>query len=191
MYCTEKPPESIIINGRNYPIKWDFLPWALYFEDFINNFSDDEVENIKIISKMQEIYLGGIIQEDFISIIQALLDFYVGYPKPPMNDKGISNNNEKNYSFKYDLNEIIIAIRNQSGIDLTHRRKGLFHWWDFMLEFQTLTEEHAISKKISYRAYRGNDKEYIKLREIYALPIELTKTDQKMIQEINDLFYNS
>lgn len=190
---TQQPPRHITINDTEYPINWDFKVWveiSLLFQQI--DPENPENENQELL--LQAVYLAFdcIVNEPAQDVINAMVEFMQGYP---VTDNGYtqleSESGEKLYSFKHDINYIVIAIRNQSGIDLTYRRSEPFHWWDFMLEFQTLEAEHYICKIMGYRGYTGEDKEYIKLREIHALPRELTRSEQRMVDELNEVFFNS
>lgn len=191
-----EPPATALINGTDYPIKSDYRIWvniSMLLEDldFISGTKESDKYNIMIISEIIYLAFGELLNEPYIDTFMAVLEFMQGYPE--MKDKGFSGhgNNKKLYSFRCDLNYIILAIRNQTGIDLTYRRKEPFHWWDFLLEFKTLEDNHYICKIMSYRAYEGKDKELLKLKQTYALPKNLTKSEQAIINELDELFYNS
>lgn len=188
-----KPPQTIEIDGHIYPINYDFRVWievSVLLQDIdLENIGSDD--NINTISAVTTLVFGGIIDVYYGDVLLAILEFFKGYPKVGNGYSSIEEDDgTKLYSFKHDLNYIILAIRNQSNIDLSYRRTEPFHWWEFMLEFQTLTDEHYISKIMSYRGYKGNDKDHIKLRDIYALPIELTRSEQLLIDKFEDAFYD-
>lgn len=194
---TKKPPESVAVNGNEYPINYDFKVWidiSILLADFdYNAMSDnDYLHNFEIISKVFLLAFTKIPNEPIEDILNTVLEFYAGYPKI---DNGYTSTEKadgtKLYSFKHDINYIILAIRNQTGIDLSYKRDKLFHWWDFMLEFQTLEDHHYISKIMSYRNYSGDDKNMIALRESVALPKEYTRNEQKIINDIDKIFYNA
>lgn len=121
-----------------------------------------------------------------------MLEWLKGYPRA---DNGYhvdeDGNGAKTYSLKHDMNYIVLAIRNQSGLDLTYNRREPFHWWLFLLEFQTLTDQHLITHIMQWRAYDGEDKELIRRRDRVALPKEYTKSEQAMLDEMADLFHNT
>lgn len=191
MNITNRPPETICVNDTEYPVDWDYRTWldiSIMLDDV--DFSGNRSENIILVAEIISKAFGRIINEPLIDALPAVLEFMKGYPEADNGYRGTSSH-KKCYSFRYDINYIIIAIRNQSGIDLSYRRKEPFHWWDFLLEFKSLTAEHYISKIMSYRAYDGKDKEMIKLREMYALPHHCTKSEQAIIDELDDIFYNS
>ena len=92
------------------------------------------------------------------------------------------------FSFDWDINAIIIAIRNQSGIDLSYRRTEPFHWWEFLLEFQTLCGEHYILNLMGARSYRGRDKELLRRKRMCALPAEETEEERATAETFSAMF---
>ena len=144
-------------------------------------------KNVQVLEEMQSIVFGGILEdEDIGEIFEAMCEFAAGYPSAPSNSGG--NGGPRLFSFDWDLNYIIIAIRNQSGIDLSYRRKEPFHWWEFLLEFNTLCGDHYILNLIDARGYKGNDKELLKRKRACALPLEYTAEEQAAIDAFNAEF---
>lgn len=198
MNITDEPPKSITINGTAYPVNWDFKVWIQISNLFtsIDKSTEDyevQVQNALTITDIIQAAFGGVPDEPLQDILLAIVEFVQGYPQP---DNGYRSSTEDEdgtrlYSFKYDLDYIILAIRNQSGIDLTYRRQDPFHWWDFLLEFKSLEEHHYISKIMAYRAYKGDDKEYLRLKNRFALPAEYTRSEQKAMEEMEGIFYNA
>lgn len=189
------PPEQIEINGKTYLIDYDFKTWAeihTMIQGFVNNpqTKEDELNNYELILRMEQMVFGKLINQPWQHVLMAFAEFLKGYPKA---DNGYRNegHDEPLYSFKYDMNYIVIAIRNQSGIDLSYRRKKPYHWWLFLLEFETLTEGHYIIELIQRRAYKGNDTDLLRLKRAAALPREITRADQQIIEEMDNLFYNT
>lgn len=196
MNILNSPPEYIEVNNTKYPIDWDYKKW-LKISGKLNELdcsSDDEktsCENIMVIAEMIVLVFGKLIDEPYNDTFKAMLEFYKGYPEQENNSGSGSGSVKRLFDFNHDINYIIIAIRNQTGIDLSHRRKEPFHWWDFLIEFKTLEDRHYICKIIGYRGYEGDDKELKRLKNLYALPDNLTKTQQRIIEELDDIFYNS
>lgn len=190
---TDPPPTHINVCGENYLINYDFKAWievSSLLQDI--DFKNTELyeENLLIIAKITYIVFGEVINQPANKIIEAVIEFFKGYPKVENGYSSIEETNgTKLYSFKHDINYIVLAIRNQSGIDLSYKRQQTFHWWDFMLEFQSLEENHYISRIIGYRGYKGNDKDYLQLKKLYTLPKEQTRCEQELMNEVNDIFY--
>ncbi len=163
-FAKSPPPEELIIDGASYPIKYDFLVWieALeLFEELIPNpeGADEQALNIETIVRLEEMIFGRVLNAPWQDVIFSLITFAKGYPAEE-GEKGHATDRSEDfcplYSFSYDINYIIIAIRNQSGIDLSFGRKLPFHWWLFLLEFQSLAGEHRILELISYMVEKDN-----------------------------------
>jgi hypothetical protein len=135
---------------------------------------------------MEEHVFGEVIKEPWSDVLEQMGRFLAGYPQET--NGSTSNDSTRIFSFKHDMNWIVLAIRNQCGIDLTYRREELFHWWEFLLEFQSLAGDHYISKIMQFRGYQGEDREYRRIRDSVALPAELSAEDQKALDEFNALF---
>lgn len=186
------PPESVYINGTEYLINTDYKVWievSALLEDLDLTDESENIANIfEHINKL--VFNVPSIPEDIEDVLNAIVKFQGGYPEEQSETEGTADNqtgNEKVVSFKHDINYIIIAIRNQSGIDLSYRRTEPFHWWEFLLEFNSLEDRHFISKVISIRSYKGEDKERLKLKEQFKLPSKLTAAEKK----VNDMFYGT
>lgn len=195
-YSNTAPPESVDIGGAVFSINTDYRIWIDISQKLLEFDSSDNSQEVNDynIQLMIDIFItafGEIPNCPYQDTLQAIINFLHGYPQI----KGSSNqtttqDGTKLYSFKHDLNYILIAIRNQSGLDLSYRCKH-FHWWLFMLEFQTLEDRHFVCQLMKRRAYNGKDPELIKLRESVALPKDLTRSEQRLSEEIDALFYNT
>lgn len=190
-YVNSAPPESLNINGTEYPINTDYKVWlevSSLLEDL--DLTDESENIIKTFERIVELVFGTMqIPEDISDVLSAVTEFHGGYPTEPSETDGSEESsdtdNERVVSFKHDINYIIVAIRNQSGIDLSYRRKEPFHWWEFMLEFNSLENRHYISWLISARSYDGDDKDRLRLKEKLKLPVKLTAEEKK----VNEMFY--
>ena len=155
-YATDAPPESITINGTVYPAKTDYRVW-LQVSDLLCNLdsaSDQDAitHNLNTVRTLETLVFGCVLNEPVLDVLNACAEFYRGYPAEgngyrPETD---STTGEKLFSFKHDINLILIAIRNQSGIDLSYRRKEPYHWWLFLLEFRSLESRHHICQVIGW-----------------------------------------
>lgn len=144
----------------------------------------------KVIVDIENMVFGQLLNEPWQDVLKSITEFISGYPKFDNGYQIESNDDVETLSLIHDINYIIIAIRNQSGIDLSYRCEH-FHWWEFLLELNTLEERHHIIDIVRSRAYDGDDKERIKMRERNALPIKRTQEEIEQIEEMNDLFYNA
>lgn len=198
-FATAAPPETITVNGGAYSINTDYRIWIEILDVFM--FKSDDLN--ALLRCIQTAFCDPedvLHHEDIESVLEAMCTFLLGYPKEKMEDEeqaGINRsddddgmNQERYFDFKYDLNWIIIAIRNQSGIDLSYKCKH-FHWWLFLLEFESLEDHHYFSRLRHIREYNGEDKEMLEQKARFALPVRRTAEQRKEIEEFDKLFYNS
>lgn len=191
-YAQDAPPTSIEVGGFAYPCETDFRVWieVLRLLRRIDLRSTDEAGARRVLDRIVEIeqlVFGGVLtDEDPAEVLMAVVAFSKGYPMAPMRDTGGAD--VPLYSFEYDLNAIIIAIRNQSGIDLSYRRKEPFHWWEFLLEFHTLCGSHYILNLMEARGYKGKDRDLLKRKYACALPEEYTDAEQAELDAFNAQF---
>lgn len=186
--ATMKPPEFVEINGTEYPINFHYLAWI----DILDLLDEIDLENVEddldIVAEIETLAFGNVIGENVYFVLAAVAEFAAGYPKP-QNDRAPTPSNRRIVDFGIDLNSILIAIRDQSGINLIDSDE-LFHWWRFLVEFENLNDSHHISKIMELRAYDGDDKAMKKARDAVALPKKITRKDQRFEDEMADLFYN-
>ena len=191
-YAQDAPPASITVGGCAYPCETDYRVWL----DVLKQLEDIDLGDTtpegreraaeKIIRLEETVFGGYLKDEDPIQAIEAIAEFSRGYPGAPVHPA--QTDGARTYSFEYDLNEIIIAIRNQSGIDLSYRRKEPFHWWEFLLEFRTLCGEHYILNLMEIRGYKGKDPELKRQKQAFALPEEYTAAERAAYDEFSALF---
>jgi len=88
------------------------------------------------------------------------------------------------YSFEHDAGYIFSAFLAQYNIDLNVIE--YMHWWKFKALFESLNEDHLISKIMSYRSMdlsQIKDKEqrkyYRKLKMAYRLPDNRTDEEKE------------
>ena len=186
--ATTKPPEFVEINGTKYPVNYHYLTW-IEILDLLDELDLDNVEeDLDIVAEIETLAFGNILNENVYFVLAAVAEFAAGYPKP-QNDRAPSPPSRRIVDFGIDLNSILIAIRDQSGINLIDN-DGLFHWWRFLVEFENLNDSHHISKIMELRAYDGDDKAMKKARDAVALPKKITRKDQRFEDEMANLFYN-
>lgn len=191
-YAFDAPPACITVGGYDYPCKTDFKVWLEVLglmKEITPETEDPQLQqrNIAALEEMQSIIFGGVLaDEDIGDVFEGICTFAAGYPSAPTNDS--ADDGIRRFSFDWDLNYIIIAIRNQSGIDLSYRRKEPFHWWEFLLEFNTLCGDHYILNLMEARGYKGNDKDLLKRKRACALPMEYTAEEQAAIDAFNAEF---
>ena len=190
-YAQDAPPTSIEVGGFSYICETDYRVWLdvlrLMKEIRLDDESEEGLEKAsEQILELEVMVFGGWLKEENpLEVLQAITEFSKGYPSAPVNAKEQS---EPTFSYEYDLNDIIIAIRNQSGIDLSYRRTEPFHWWEFLLEFHNLCGDHHILNLMEIRGYKGDNKELKRLKQEYALPTEYTAAELAEYEAWSALF---
>lgn len=192
-YAQDAPPTSLEVGGFAYPVQVDFRVWIDVLRELEDWIAEPVGEaqlrhNAQICIRVQQLAFGGVLtDEDPAQVMAAVVEFARGYPSAPTEDCG----GEALYSFDADLNWIVLAIRNQSGIDLSYRRQQPFHWWEFLLEFQSLCGEHYILRLMEARGYRGDDAELTRRRRRLRLPEKRRTADAARLAAVDELFYNA
>lgn len=190
-YALDAPPTEIQVGGATYKIETDYRIWIDVQRDLrqIDLKTTDKAkmtENEVILENIERRVFGGVLaEENAIDVLKAIYEFLRGYPSLPVES---DDDDEAVVSLEYDLNMIILAIRNQSGIDLSYRRKEPFHWWEFLLEFQSLSGNHHILNMMEIRGYKGKDRDMLRLKRAYALPREISAEEQAEIDAFEALF---
>lgn len=186
----DAPPTALTIGGVSYPIDSDYRTWigVIKLMEELDFSTKDEARferSVRHFMEIEEAVFGRVLEDaDVNEVLNELIKFSKGYPCAPMKD---SVGRYRTYSFEYDLNSIIIAIRNQSGIDLSYKCRH-FHWWLFLLEFRTLCGEHYILHLMQARGYEGQDRDLIRRREACALPEEYTEEEKAEYEALDALF---
>lgn len=189
-YAQDAPPTSIEVGGFAYPCATDWLTWIdvlrqLRELDLLDDSEEGLVRTRDQLIALQETVFGGVLRdEDPFTVLAAISEFSKGYPVAPIQ----GGSGEVVYSFNYDLNDIIIAIRNQHGVDLSYRSAEPCHWWEFLLLFRTLAGSHYILDVMNARGYRGSDREMLRRKNNLQLPPEYTAAEQAELDEFNALF---
>lgn len=174
----------------SYPANTDYRVWLEVIRRFrdLNFRAKDEASAQRTLDAMRDIQVmvfGGVLEGvNPVKAMMAIAKFAKGYPSAPMQEKIES---EKTMSYEYDLNEILIAIRVQYGIDLSYRCE-YFHWWEFLLLVHCLAGDHYILNLMQIRGYKGKDKEMLKEKYRCALPEELNEEEQAEMDEFMAMF---
>lgn len=190
----DEPPTTLTVGGSVYGIETDYRVWL----DVVHQLqtmpsSIDDEEDVRdvlnITREVERLIFGHSIPVRPDELLQAVGEFARGYPSAPVS--GAGGDGPDTYSLEYDLNEIIIAIRNSGGPDLSYHRKEPFHWWEFMLEVRTIAGDHAITRLMELRGYDGKDARLLALKRRYALPPVTTAHDQRLLDAVDEMFYNT
>lgn len=195
----DAPPVCIYVGGAPYKVDHDYRTWIKILELTRQLYSSaysvsDAVHNLSVIYKMERLAFGGVlVNEKPREALISMMTFLKGYPDIP--DTGESRGKDPTFSFEYDINYIILAIRNQGGPDLSYRRSEAFHWWEFLLEFKSLCGEHYILRLMQIRGFEDcrdascdtARREALRLKRRFALPYEMTADEKRAADEFDRL----
>jgi hypothetical protein len=194
----DAPPTEITVGGKSYTIRTDFRVWIAVLATFrqllttIEN-DDDVQHNADVLVQLMLLVFPELpLWEDvscYDDFIRALSEFIAGYAHAPVSSSTGAQNSVQTYSFEHDLNEIVIAISCQFGVDLTVGHEC--HWWLFLEYFRCLSGNHQIIKLMEIRGYDGKDPELKRRAAQFALPNENSADDDRALKEINELFYGA
>ncbi|MCD8208332.1 MAG: bacteriophage Gp15 family protein [Bacteroidales bacterium] len=178
-------PESVEIDGKEYPIRSDFRT-SMLFELLI---TDDGISDIEKTLQAIRLYYDNP-PDNLQGAVEQLIWFYscgqVDVRKDGDGDEpdGGGNSAERIYSFEYDAPYIYAAFMEQYGIDLCDTD---LHWWKFRALFSSLNRDTKFGKIMEYRGVdtKGSkmSKEqkdfYRKMKKLYALPLSQAETDRQ------------
>lgn len=139
MSLYQKPPESIIVSGVEYPIDTDFRVWV-QFQGILLSDDTNDVKADKVCQLM-----GSMQIPTTKECLDSMLAFYAGASTE--NQTG-SGGNVRAYDFEKDSEYIFSAFLDSYGIDLTTEH---LHWWRFKALFKSLPEDCQMCKIMMYR----------------------------------------
>jgi len=185
----DAPPETLTIDGAKYDINTDYRVWIEVMDRLEKlNLSPTTAKAAQAtlagIRELEELVLGKVSKVNAGEFLKAVVAFSKGYASAPM--RPIGGSSERTYDFAYDISEIVVAIRNQSGIDIGYKCEH-FHWWLFLLEFRTLCGSHYILNLMDTRGYKGKDPEMKKRKAAAALPAKFNDEDMEALEELQAL----
>lgn len=141
----DKFPESVKVNGKNYPVETDFREWIRFVK-----LVEDESVPWEMKAQLMMQWYNDDIPDDVGAAIEALGDFLAMKQTVEEYDGDIANKNQKQvYSFDEDMIWIYSAFRESYGIDL--QNVSYMHWWEFQTLFIGLPESTEIKQRIMYR----------------------------------------
>lgn len=176
-------PESIKVDGIEYPIITDFREWFR----FADMAEDGELsKRDKLLLMVQWLLKPPESITD--ELIFAILDFYKAQALekdlPEYSDADGDDTPHPSLpvlNWKIDAPYIIGDFLRYYGIDLLTAE---MHWWRFRLLFSALPAESQIMTRVGYRSVdlgqiksESERKRIMKMKQLYALPFELDEDD--------------
>ena len=182
---TSPLPDSVLIDGAEYPINTDFRV-SIAFEEII--LSGRALEQEAMVKALQMYYPD--IPLNITAAVERLLWFYQCGKE---GEKGAGSANSKRiYSFEYDSEYIYAAFLDQYGIDLQETN---LHWWKFKALFHALKEDNQIVKIMGYRAVSITNKMskeqkdfYRSMKKQYEIPV--SKSEREKLDSILSVLLN-
>lgn len=163
-------PKSVVIAGKIYPVNWGYRANILIEISMFSDRSDEQ----KLLDALNIFYLGSI-PSDMDSALKELLWFF-RCGKSEKKGNGGRGKTVRSYDFETDAACIYAAFRTQYAINLNVTPNNKLHWWEFCAMFESLGEEHKISRIMYYRTAdlegmsKNQRKFIVKMRSVYAIP---------------------
>lgn len=167
--------DTICIGGEFFFIHTDFRIWMRFCNDFENwdRKSDMNIEYL-FASDVPDIQTG----EDMNALLQFAYPPAV-VPKPDGDAAG------RILDYEIDADYIYSAFLGQYGVDLM---ESDLHWHTFHALLRGLNASTKLHEVMGYRCYEGKEKDYIKLRKAWELPVKLTAEEMDAKEEFNEYF---
>lgn len=176
-------PESIFVDGTEYPIITDFREWFRFADMAV----DTELSKRDKLLMMTQWLLEP--PEQITSeLVTELCDFYRAKALEREMPEYEGDEDEEYtsaalpvLSWKIDAPYIIGDFQRYYGIDLLTAE---MHWWRFRILFSALPDDSQMMKRIGYRSVdigqvksESERKRIMKMKQLYALPFELDEDD--------------
>lgn len=183
-------PETVEVNGREFPINSDFRTGIL-FEMLIY---DNSISNQQKCNQIFDLYFDRNAKSvpRTGEAIDAVLAFYrcgkqvkktAKSEEKEADEQGGVSQPKQIYDYEYDDLYIYAAFLSQYGIDLNEIE--YLHWWKFKALFDSLNKEQKIVEIMGYRAAdlskikdKAERSRIARLKALYALPNNAT-TEEK------------
>lgn len=196
-YAQDAPPDHIEVGGASYAVNVDFRVWIDVIDMTRELFTrvetvEDARHNAEVLRCIQMAAFGGVLEDERPEdVLRAVMEFARGYPSMVgggADSAGGEETGDEILSFDYDINYLVLAIKNQSGIDLSYRRAEPFHWWEFLLQVHALCGDHYILRVMETRMSDSKDKDVRKAKRRLRLPHKPTAEEQRQIDELHAAF---
>lgn len=163
-------PKTLNIDGIDFPIRTDFRLWIML----------PELEDLSVLFMGKNPSFMGYFSSE---AIEKIVEFYHCGKKVERNEDRTNV-----LDFKIDENLIYAAFRQAYNIDLYDLEQEELHWYKFKTLLDGIPPNTALSKVIEIRAYDGDDPDYKKLRDKFALPKQLTEEQEAAGKKFEEVF---
>ena len=188
-YAQDAPPEAIHVGGASYPVNVDFRTWidvldlARELYPTVGTLLEAR-HNARVLENMQRLAFGRVLEAPPAAVLRAMTAFARGYPTMVGEGAGDDGEGEELLSFDYDINDLVLAIEEQFGLDLSYRRREPYHWWEFLLRVRALCGDHAILRAVRLRASRDTSREARLARRRARLPHKPTAEERRQLEAL-------
>ena len=164
MSLYREPPESIVVEGHEYPVDTDFRTW-IGFQGILTRREGDEEKAAQVYALMERLGLPA-----SEASLEAMVSFFEG---ASAKQAGAGESGPSAFDFERDSAYIYSAFLAAYEIDLTTAR---LHWWKFKALFQALPDDCEICKIMRYRTVdlkdvpKSQKQFYRQMKARYALP---------------------
>lgn len=184
----DKLPETVKIDGLQYPIHTDFRI-SILFEQLLADYELTEQE--KLLQALRLYY--PLMPANIGAALEQILWFYrCGKEAKKTDEGGEDKPTAPVFDWDYDADYIYAAFMDQYGIDL---QDADLHWWKFKALFAGLKEDNKLCKIMSYRAMeipgdmpKAQKEFYKKMKKLYAIP--LPQKTQEQLSAIEQALLN-
>lgn len=190
----EELPESLEINGREYPVITDFREW-IRFSDMLKSDIPPEFK-LEFLSEMFLEEVPDLYTEDGIEeVMDAITSFLSlsGTEFPDISSDEANSEEEseeveyeeqrakKAIYYEQDAPYIISAFRREYQIDLLS--VPYMHWWEFRMLLDGLSEESQIKKRIYWRTCDVSKMDKKERREILKIRRSITIPEEEYVSD--------
>lgn len=165
-FWIEKLPDSVEIDGKEYPIQTDFRVWVK-----CSILLEQEKNPILLTADLLALCYQTL-PPSFEGAMKGIFSFYIG----EKDTKRVGEKTKPIYSFLHDADLIYAAFYSQYGIDLA---TASLHWYQFRALFSGLDENNRFSEVLCAREVNlskvsdpAQKSYYKKLKGLYGLPSE-------------------
>ena len=190
----EELPESLEINGREYPVITNFREW-IRFSDMLKSDIPPEFK-LEFLSEMFLKEVPDLYTEDGIEeVMDAITSFLSlsGTEFPDISSDEANSEEEseeveyeeqrakKAIYYEQDAPYIISAFRREYQIDLLS--VPYMHWWEFRMLLDGLSEESQIKKRIYWRTCDVSKMDKKERREILKIRRSITIPEEEYVSD--------
>ena len=190
----EELPESLEINGREYPVITDFREW-IRFSDMLKSDIPPEFKleflSEMFLEKVPDLYTEDEIEEVMDAITSFLLLSGTEFPDISSDEANSEEESEeveyeeqrakKAIYYEQDAPYIMSAFRREYQIDLLS--VPYMHWWEFRMLLDGLSEESQIKKRIYWRTCDVSKMDKKERREILKIRRSITIPEEEYVSD--------